>query len=59
MELLFLHQFICMDIYQKLIYKYYPDVELTTREILDKRIQEIVKQRNKKAGGGVAYMLGE
>jgi hypothetical protein len=29
------------------------------REILDKRIQEIVKQRNKKAGGGVAYMLGE
>ena len=39
--------------------QYYPDVELTTREILDKRIQEIVKQRNKKAGGGVAYMLGE
>ncbi len=27
MELLFLHQFICMDIYQKLIYKFYPDVE--------------------------------
>ena len=39
--------------------KYYPDVELTPREILDKRIQEIIKQRNKKAGGGVAYMLGE
>ena len=39
--------------------KYYPDVELTPREQLDKRIQEIIKQRNKKAGGGVAYMLGE
>ena len=39
--------------------KYYPDVELTPREQLDKKIQEIIKQRNKKAGGGVAYMLGE
>ena len=39
--------------------KYYPDVELTPREQLDKRIKEIVKQRNKKADGGVAYMLGE
>ena len=39
--------------------KYYPDVELTPREQLDKKIQEIVKQRNKKAEGGVAYMLGQ
>jgi len=43
----------------KSVKKYYPDVELTPREQLDKRIQEIIKQRNKKAGGGVAYMLGE
>jgi hypothetical protein len=39
--------------------KYYPDVELTPREQLDKKIQEIIKQRNQKADGGVAYMLGE
>ena len=39
--------------------KYYPDVELTPREKLDKRIKEIIKQRNQKADGGVAYMLGE
>ena len=39
--------------------KNYPDVELSSKEKIEKEVREFIKQRNQKAGGGLAYMLGE